>query len=90
LDIDAHPKRFPKGKFHYFYQFSKMVLFQEWALKLIEEVYTFKFNKDTKNIKLTKNVSNVSKDSNEEFPAVIFLYFLEKFKMRKLAEHVKK
>jgi len=58
-------------------------------LKLIEEIYTFKFNKDTKSIKLTKNV-NTSKETNlnEEFPAVVFLFFLEKFKNLKLAEQV--
>ena len=53
-------------------------------------MYTFKFNKDTKSIKITKNVSNIAKEVNlnDEFPSIIFLFFLEKFKIRKLAEQV--
>ena len=58
-------------------------------MKLVEEIYTFKFNKDTKSIKLTKN-ANTSKETNlnEEFQAVVFFFFLEKFKNLKLAEQV--
>lgn len=54
-------------------------------------MYTQKFNKDTKTIKLTKNISsNNSKETNlnEDLPFFAFGFFLEKFKIRKIAEQV--
>lgn len=54
-------------------------------------MYTQKFNKDTKTIKLTKKISsNISKETNlnEDLPFFAFCFFLEKFKIRKIAEQV--
>lgn len=58
-------------------------------MRLIEEIYSFKFVKDTKSIKTTKNVST-SKESNlnEDFPAVVFMFFVDKFKNLRFAEQV--
>ena len=62
-------------------------------MRLIEEIYTYKFSKDISKMKHNKGIitgSDNSENPTSDFSFMIYFFLQEKFKMKKLIEQVRK